>query len=106
MKTIKMPLLVAAVFAALTSSTNAQSWLTNGLVAYYPFDGNANNAVNGSQAVVFAKPGAEQSVLFGNKSRFISRSNASLCGKQVVLTGLLPGWAGTRGSVYEWQVAG
>ena len=56
MKTIKMPLLVAAAFAALTSSTNAQSWLTNGLVAYYPFDGNANNAVNGSQAIVFGSP--------------------------------------------------
>src|SRR5439155_4686974 len=56
MKTIKMPLLVAAAFAALTSSSNAQSWLTNGLVAHYPFDGNANNAVNGSQAVVFGSP--------------------------------------------------
>ena len=28
----------------LTFTTSAQSWITNGLVAYYPFNGNANDA--------------------------------------------------------------
>ena len=55
MKTIKMPPLSAA-FAALTLTVNAQSWLTNDLVAYYSFDGNASNAVTGSQAVVHGSP--------------------------------------------------
>jgi len=35
--------LVALVTVFLTASAQAQSWLTNGLVAYYPFNGNANN---------------------------------------------------------------
>jgi len=34
-------LVIACVF--LTASAQAQSWITNGLVAYYPFNGNAND---------------------------------------------------------------
>jgi hypothetical protein len=52
-------LLAALILTFVTVvSTHAQNWITNGLVAYYPFNGNANNAagsgfvgtVNGAQA--------------------------------------------------------
>jgi hypothetical protein len=42
MKLIKLLLTIAAL-GLLTLTANAQSWLTNGLVAYYPFNGNAND---------------------------------------------------------------
>src|SRR5213593_1909039 len=51
MKTINT-LLLGAALAALPLTASGQSWLTNGLVAYYPFNGNANdesgNGNNGS----------------------------------------------------------
>jgi Concanavalin A-like lectin/glucanases superfamily len=37
-------ILSLGILIALVSSATAQSWLTNGLVAYYPFNGNANDA--------------------------------------------------------------
>jgi hypothetical protein len=43
MKTSRL-LLATAVLGLLTFTASAQSWLTNGLVAYYPFNGNANDA--------------------------------------------------------------
>jgi hypothetical protein len=43
MKIIKH-LLTIATLGLLTSTASAQSWITNGLVAYYPFNGNANDA--------------------------------------------------------------
>ncbi len=53
MKTINT-LLLGAALAALTLTASAQSWLTNGLVAYFPFNGNANdesgNGHNGTVA--------------------------------------------------------
>ena len=57
MKTLKQLVGIVALTAAL-NTTQAQSWLTNGLIAYYPFNGNANNAagsgfngsVSGAQA--------------------------------------------------------
>jgi hypothetical protein len=52
MKTIKL-LLATAAMGLLTFTTSAQSWMTNGLVAYYPFNGNANDASgNGNNANV------------------------------------------------------
>ena len=45
-----------AALAVLTPETHAQSWITNGLVAYYPFNGNANdesgNGYNGTPTSV------------------------------------------------------
>src|SRR5258708_38539110 len=38
----KAPLFIAALLA-ITMNAQAQSFLTNGLIAYYPFDGNAND---------------------------------------------------------------
>jgi len=41
------------LFATIVSSTQAQMFLTNGLLAYYPFNGNANDASgNGNNGVV------------------------------------------------------
>ena len=43
MRTLKSAVVVAA-FTASVIAAPAQSWLTNGLVAYYLFNGNANDA--------------------------------------------------------------
>ena len=42
MKTLKQIVGIVALTAAL-NTTQAQSWLTNGLIAYYPFDGHIND---------------------------------------------------------------
>ena len=50
MKTINS-LLLGVALAGLSPSAAAQSWLTNGLVAYFPFNGNANDeSGNGNHA--------------------------------------------------------
>ncbi len=47
-------LLCAAALTALTLTASAQSWLNNGLVAYYPFNGNANDeSGKGDHGVVY-----------------------------------------------------
>jgi hypothetical protein len=50
MRTLKNAVVVA-VFTTSVIATHAQTWLTNGLVAYYPLNGNANdvsgNGING-----------------------------------------------------------
>ena len=48
MKALKT-ILLTSVASLLLATASAQSWLTNGLVAYYPFDGNIND-VSGSGA--------------------------------------------------------
>jgi hypothetical protein len=50
---IKTPSLAVLMGLIITLSGHAQSFLTNGLVAYYPFSGNANDASgNGNNGVV------------------------------------------------------
>ena len=45
------------ILIALVSSASAQAWLTNGLVAYYPFNGNANDeSGNGNDGVSYSVP--------------------------------------------------
>jgi hypothetical protein len=55
MKTTKTSILMSALLA-LTLNAPGQSWLTNGLVAYFPLDGNANdesgNGYNGTPTSV------------------------------------------------------
>src|SRR5260370_6049481 len=47
------PLLVALIILLLPARVHAQNPFTNGLVAYYPFNGNANDASgNGNQGTV------------------------------------------------------
>ncbi|HZL78069.1 MAG TPA: LamG domain-containing protein [Candidatus Limnocylindrales bacterium] len=52
----KLNFKAVAVIVSLASSlshTHAQSWLTNGLVAHYPFNGNANDASgNGNNGII------------------------------------------------------
>ncbi|MEI8291903.1 MAG: LamG domain-containing protein [Verrucomicrobiota bacterium] len=51
MKSLKM-LAVVASFGFLLNNAEAQSFVTNGLVAYYPFNGNANDASgNGNNGI-------------------------------------------------------
>lgn len=46
-------LLLCVIFAAFTFTAGAESWLTNGLVAYYPFNGNAEDeSGNGNTGIV------------------------------------------------------
>ena len=42
MRMVKLLIGIAAL-TQLIQSSPAQSWITNGLVAYYPFNGNAND---------------------------------------------------------------
>jgi hypothetical protein len=44
MKTIKLLIAILTVTLTLAGQAQAQTFLTNGLVAYYPFNGNANDA--------------------------------------------------------------
>ncbi len=43
MNTMKSVFGILTITAALAMQIHAQNWLTNGLVAYYPFNGNAND---------------------------------------------------------------
>jgi hypothetical protein len=52
MKTAKSLFGILAIAAALATQVHAQDWLTNGLVAYYPFDRNANDAVGTNDGTV------------------------------------------------------
>src|SRR5438477_9565702 len=54
MKTTKALLLVVTLASGLLASGFSESFLTNGLVAYYPFNGNANDASgNGNNATPY-----------------------------------------------------
>ncbi|MGA9778350.1 MAG: hypothetical protein ACLPRE_04365 [Limisphaerales bacterium] len=54
MKTIKALFQIFTITAALAMPVHAQTFLTNGLLAYYPFNGNANDASgNGNNGVVY-----------------------------------------------------
>lgn len=43
---------IITILATIGMSVQAQSWLTNGLVSYYPFDGNANDAIGTNSGIV------------------------------------------------------
>jgi len=54
MKTTKAIFGILTITAALAVQVQAQTFLTNGLVAYYPFNGNANDASgNGHNGTAF-----------------------------------------------------
>lgn len=52
MKPIKLLLAIAAL-GWLTFTASAQSFITNGLVAFYPFKGNANDVVGTNNGVIY-----------------------------------------------------
>ena len=53
MKPLRTLLGIVTITAALAMQLHAQSFLTNGLVAYYPFNGNANDAVGTNDGTVY-----------------------------------------------------
>jgi len=56
MKIITNTILAAALCACLAQNAKAQDWITNGLVAYYSFNGNANDASgNGYNGTVYGQ---------------------------------------------------
>jgi hypothetical protein len=76
MKTIQLTALMAGLCFLNFNAKAQPSFLTNGLVAYYPFDGNANDASgNGNDGVVF---GATLTTdRFGNASNAYSFTGAT-----------------------------
>src|ERR1039458_6773075 len=50
--TLKTPSLALLIGLIMAVSGHAQSFLTNGLVAYYPFNGNANDAFGTNNGTV------------------------------------------------------
>jgi Concanavalin A-like lectin/glucanases superfamily len=51
---LRSPTLSIALLAVLLTTATAQTFLTNGLVAYYPFNGNANDASgNGNNGTIY-----------------------------------------------------
>ncbi len=67
---------ILTITAALATQVHAQTWLTNGLVAYYPFNGNANDASgNGNDATnITAILSADR---FGNPNSAYSFDNVN-----------------------------
>jgi len=83
--------LVGVVFVGMMIAavdTHAQSFLTNGLVAYYPFNGNANDARgNGLNGTVYSAALAPDR--FGNANSAYSFTGSSSCYISVASTAAL-----------------
>ncbi|MGA2175941.1 MAG: LamG domain-containing protein [Verrucomicrobiota bacterium] len=77
--------------AALAIQTQAQTFLTNGLVAYYPFNGNANDASgNGNN---LANHGATLCAdRFGNPNQAYSFNGSSYLGSSTVPLSQIDNW--------------
>jgi hypothetical protein len=75
MKTLRT-LTLGAVLAGLTLTASAQDWLTNGLVAYYPFNGNANDA-SGNAANPMVTDVAQTTDRFGGLGQAAEFNGAS-----------------------------
>jgi len=83
MKTTKSLFGILTLTLALAAQVQGQSFLTNGLVAYYPFNGNANDAVGTNNGTVqgatlttdrFGNPNSAYS--FNGSSSYIKTVNA------------------------------
>ena len=75
MKAIKGTLGIITLTLALGVSTQAQTFLTNGLVAYYPFNGNANDAAGTNNGTVYGATLTPDR--FGNPNRAYSFNGTS-----------------------------
>ena len=77
MKTSKILVGILAIATALATQIQAQSFLTNGLVAYYPFNGNANDASgNGNDGTVQAATPATNRFGVPNTAYYFNGTNA------------------------------
>src|SRR5881227_2415247 len=62
--------LLFAIFSLTSSTANSQNFLTNGLVSFYPFNGNANDAVGTNHGIAFGATLARD--MFGTPNRAYS----------------------------------
>jgi hypothetical protein len=83
MKTTKALFGTLAITAAIATQVQAQSFLTNGLVAYYPFNGNANDeSGNGNNGTTFGSADIFSPDRFNQNSASLILSNGAFfdCG--------------------------
>lgn len=67
---------ILTITAALAVHVQAQSFLTNGLIAYYPFNGNANDASgNGNNGVVYGAQPTTDRLGYSNSAYYFNGSN-------------------------------
>lgn len=80
MQTLKKLITIATVGIALFPLTNqAQTWVTNGLVAYYPFNGNANDASgSGNNGYTINTIGTTNRFGQPNAALYFNATNASV----------------------------
>jgi hypothetical protein len=86
MKTLRFIISIIAINSVLVIYAHAQSFLTNGLVAYYPFSGNADDAsgngnngtVNGATLTIDRFGNTNSAYFFDGASGFISVTNSLL----------------------------
>jgi Concanavalin A-like lectin/glucanases superfamily/Immunoglobulin domain/Immunoglobulin I-set domain len=77
MKRIKLLIGIASAALAMMTTTQAQTFVTNGLVAYYPFNGNANDASgNGNNGITNLISFSSGRFSAGNDSILISGPNS------------------------------
>ena len=75
MKTTKAIIGILSIAMAMAVQVQAQSFLTNGLVAYYPFNGNANDGSgNGNNGTVYGATLATDRFGFTNSAYSFSRT--------------------------------
>ena len=110
MKKWKSILGVACLLAGVATA-QCQSWLTNGLVAYYPFNGNANDAagtnngiVNGAALTTNRFGNANKAYYFNGTSAFVGINyseifNFNPTGELTISTWFKISQAGNVGSV-------
>ena len=83
MKKTRNILGILSILVALAAPAHAQSFLTNGLIAYFPFSGNANDATtNGHNGTLFG------SAAFGPDRFGNSNSSLALPGTQGIGSGV------------------
>lgn len=79
MKIITNSIFAAALCACLAQNANAQDWITNGLVAYYPFNGNADDASgNGNNATAVNAALCSNQFGYTNQAYSFNGSNSCL----------------------------
>jgi len=75
---MKKILFVGALCACLSQYLNAQCWLTNGLIAYYPFNGNANDASgNGNNGTINGATFTTGQLGYTNSALFFDSNSVS-----------------------------
>jgi hypothetical protein len=91
MRTAKSLVAILAMILGLAVQVQAQSFLTNGLVAYYPFNGNANDASgNGNNLSIYGATLCADR--FGNSNRAYFFNGSSYIGSSMALLSQVDNW--------------